>query len=516
MILPLRLPSAPGCYLFSDDQDTVIYIGKAKNLEKRVASYFRKKDLDQKTTRMVSHIASVDFIVTGSEVEALILENSLIKRHQPHYNIDLKDAKQYAYIQITNEPFPCIRIARRAGEDGQFFGPFVSAAARDHVFSMVKKTFRLRTCKKLTRRACLRHHIQSCSAPCKDMVSEEEYGELVKKASLLLKGKDNDLVRALKQEMEEKSRAEEFEQAMLLRDQIQAIERLGYRQDIARRSDADEDIINYHRSGETVYLMLFAVYKGTLGTKKEFVFEAGEEFLEEFLLQYYAEEEPPLDLVLPEQVSDSLREYLSGRKGRKVTVTVPKIGARKRLLDLVAKNIELVFFGDQLKLEELRDELGLGDLPLVIECFDISHLGGTSVVGSMVQFRNGKPDKRNYRRFRIKTVQGVDDVSAVLEVVRRRYTRLKKEGSDLPDLVVIDGGRGQLNAAAAALRAVGVRIPVIALAKREEQVYMQGHAHPLPLAKKEKASLFLQEIRDEAHRFAVAYHRLLRKKRVIA
>jgi excinuclease ABC subunit C len=516
MSITARLPSAPGCYLFSDDQKTVIYIGKAKNLKKRVASYFQKKDLDPKTIRMVSRIATVDYIVTGNEVEALILENSLIKRHQPHYNIDLKDAKQYAYIQITNEPFPCIRIARRAEGDGQFFGPFVSAAARDHVFSMVKKTFRLRTCKKLTHRACLRHHIQSCSAPCKDRISGEEYGELVKKASLLLKGKDSDLVRALKQEMEEKSRAEEFEQAMLLRDQIQAIERLGYRQDIARRTNTDEDIINYHRSGETVYLMLFAVYKGTLGTKKEFVFEAGGEFLEEFLLQYYAEEEPPLELVLPEQVSDSLSEYLSGRKGRKVTVTVPKIGAKKRLLDLVAKNIELVFFGDQLKLEELRDELGLGDLPVVIECFDISHLGGTSVVGSMVQFRNGKPDKRNYRRFRIKTVQGIDDVGAVREVVRRRYTRLKKEGSDFPDLVVIDGGRGQLNAAAAALRAEGIRIPVIALAKREEQVYMQGHAHPLPLGKKEKASLFLQEIRDEAHRFAVTYHRLLRKKRVVA
>jgi excinuclease ABC subunit C len=348
------------------------------------------------------------------------------------------------------------------------------------------------------------------------MVSAEEYEELVKKASLLLKGKDSELVRALKQEMEEKSREEEFEQAMLLRDQIQAIERLGYRQDIARRPKNDEDIINFYHSGEAVYLMLFAVYKGTLGTKREFVFEAGEEFLEEFLLQYYAEEEPPLELVLPEQVSDSLREYLSARKGRKVTITIPKIGAKKRLLDLVAKNIELVFFGDQLKLEDLRDELRLGDLPVVIECFDISHLGGTSVVGSMVQFRNGKPDKRNYRRFRIKTVQGVDDVSAIREVVRRRYARLKKDGSDFPDLIVIDGGRGQLNAAEAALRAEEIRIPVIAIAKREEQVYMQGYAHPLPLGKKEKASLFLQEIRDEAHRFAVTYHRLLRKKRVVA
>jgi excinuclease ABC subunit C len=197
MILETRLPSAPGCYLFSDDQGSVIYIGKAKNLKKRVASYFQKKDLDQKTTHMVSHIATVDFIVTGNEVEALILENSLIKRHQPHYNIDLKDAKQFAYIQITNEPFPCIRIARRADGEGQFFGPFVSAAARDHVFSMVKKTFRLRTCKKLTRRACLRHHIQSCSAPCKGLVSAKEYGEQVKKAALLLKGKDSELVRAL-------------------------------------------------------------------------------------------------------------------------------------------------------------------------------------------------------------------------------------------------------------------------------------------------------------------------------
>jgi excinuclease ABC subunit C len=515
MRAPDSVPAAPGCYRFLDDQGGILYIGKAKNLKKRVASYFQKKDHDPKTARMVERIADLDYIVTASEVEALILENSLIKRHQPRYNIDLKDAKQYAYIQMTDEHFPCIRIARRAEGDGQFFGPFVSAAERDSVFSMVKRTFRLRTCKRLTRRACLRHHIQSCSAPCKGLVSEEEYHELVKRAASVLKGKNSDVIRTLRQEMEERSRAEEFEQAMLLRDQIRAIERLGHRQDISRRPGTDENIINYHRSGDTVYLMLFAVYKGTLGEKKEFVFEAGEEFLEEFLVQYYAEEEPPLELILPMEVNESMQEYLSGRKGRRVTITVPKIGAKRRLLDLVAKNIELAFFGDQLKLECLRDDLGLDDVPVVIECFDISHLGGSALVGSMVQFRNGKPDKRNYRRFRIKTVQGIDDVSAIREVVRRRYSRLQKEGAVFPDLVVIDGGKGQLNAATAALRGLGIRIPVIALAKREEQVWMQGHAYPLPLGKKDRASMVLQEIRDEAHRFAVAYHHLLHKKQVI-
>ncbi len=515
MIETKNLPPEPGCYLFRDEKDTIIYVGKAKNIKKRVSSYFQKRHRDAKTGQLVSHIGTVDYIVTANEVEALILENSLIKTHQPRYNIDLKDAKQYAFIHFTAEPFPRIHIARRAEGDGTFFGPFVSAAERDYIFSLVKKLFRLRTCKKMTRRGCLRYHIHTCSAPCRQEIRRDEYAASVKKASMVLKGKCGELISSLKDEMEDSSRSLNFEHAMVLRDQINAIDHLSERQDMSRRRSDDEDIINYRISGNSVFLMLFHVHKGTLAHKQEFVFGHGEEFLEEFLVQFYSDNPVPSEVILPDEVGDVLSDFLAVRLGRKVTVTVPKIGAKKRLLDLVMKNIEISYFGEEIKLEELKEILGLGDLPAVIECFDISHSSGTDVVGSMVRFTNGRPDKKHYRRFKIKTVDGIDDPAAIGEIVRRRYLRLKNEDSPFPDLVIVDGGRTQLGAAAGSLKDLDLTIPVIALAKKNEEVFIPGRAHPLPLARNEKSSHLLQEIRDESHRFAITYHRLLRKKRVI-
>jgi excinuclease ABC subunit C len=509
------VPDSSGCYIFRDAQNTIIYVGKAKNLKKRVSSYFQKSDHDTKTTALISHITSLDFMVTTNEVEALILENSLIKENQPRYNIDLKDAKQYAYIELTDELFPCIRIARRTTTKGSFFGPFVSAAERDYVYSVVKKVFRLRTCKNLRRRACLRHHIHTCSAPCLGTLTPQDYAEQVSKAILVLKGRGVELIRELKDEMISRSGCQDYEGAMMVRNQIISIERLGQRQDMARPQETDEDIINYLVQDEKVYLMLFPVHSGTLANKKEYVFDYHEDFFEEFLVQYYSLHEPPGELVLPEPVNEPMEEFLSGQKGRKVTVTIPQRGAKRRLLDLVKVNIETVFFGDEIKLHEVRDQLGLPDLPRVIECFDISHLSGTSVVGSMVRFSDARPDKKNYRRFQIKTVEGIDDFQAIGEVVRRRYSRLKDEGRPMPDLVMVDGGKGQLHSAVKEIKKLGLSLPVIALAKREEEIYMVGHAHPVPIDRKERASLFLQEIRDEAHRFAVTYHRLLRKKKSI-
>jgi excinuclease ABC subunit C len=509
------VPESPGCYIFRDSGNAIIYVGKAKNLKKRVSSYFQKSDHDRKTTALISHIRSLDFMVTTTEVEALILENSLIKENQPRYNIDLKDAKQYAYIELTGEAFPCIRIARKATTKGTFFGPFVSAAERDHVYSVVKKVFRLRTCKNLRRRACLRYHIHTCSAPCTGSLTPEDYAEQVLKATMVLKGRGAELIRQLKEDMNNRSGSQDYEGAMVVRNQINAIERLGQRQDMVRPSDTEEDIINFLVQDEKVYLMLFPVHSGTLANKKEYVFDYHEDAFEEFLVQYYSLHVPPGELVLPEPVSEPLAEFLSTQKGRKVTVTVPQRGAKRRLLDLVKVNIETVFFGDEIKLHEVRDQLGLPDLPRVIECFDISHLSGTSVAGSMVRFTDARPDKKNYRRFQIKTVEGIDDFQAIGEIVRRRYSRLKDEGSPMPDLVMVDGGKGQLHAAVKEIKKLGLSLPAIALAKREEEIYMVGHAHPIPVDRKERASLFLQEIRDEAHRFAVTYHRLLRKKKSI-
>jgi excinuclease ABC subunit C len=509
------LPAGPGCYLFRDADGEIIYVGKARSIKKRVGSYFTRRDLDKKTRAMVARVASVDYIVTTNEVEALILENSLIKTNQPRYNIDLKDAKQYAYIELSGDEFPCLRIARRRSDGGTTFGPFVSAAERDYVFTALKKTFRLRTCRTLPKRGCLRRHLGSCSAPCRGEISAEEYREDVRKASFVLRGKAGELLSRLRGEMQGAAGREEFEQARLLRDQIAAIEGLREHQHIDRPKDSDEDVINWVSSGGRVFLMVFLVHSGTLVNKREFVFDDREGVISEFLTRYYDEYEPPATLILPEVVDEALPGYLSIRKGRPVELEVPARGPKKRLIELVRMNIETRFFGDAIKVSSLGESLDLGKDPAVIECFDISHLSGTATVGSMVRFSNGKADKKSYRRFRIRNAGSIDDTAAIGEVVGRRYARLLAEGAALPDLVVVDGGRGQLHAASAAIRNAGCRIPVIALAKRNEEVYREGDTGPLPLGRKDRASLYLQEIRDEAHRFAVSYNRILRRKKVV-
>ncbi|RZN39780.1 MAG: excinuclease ABC subunit C [Methanosarcinales archaeon] len=516
MINPPRLPAHPGCYLFRDAAGSIIYIGKAKNLKKRVSSYFGRRDHDLKTEVLVGRAVSVDFIVTDTELEALILENTLIKKHQPRYNIDLKDAKSYAYIHVTDDEFPRIGIVRRVNGDGTFFGPFVSARERDYILLVVKRTFRLRSCKKLPKRACLRYHLGSCSAPCIGEIGSEDYRRQVGRAESVLRGNTDDLIKSLSVEMVERSGNQEFEQAMDLRDQITAIKHLAERQRMDRQKSYDEDVINYVESDGQMYLMLFNVYQGTLAEKQEFVFDGGDDVIDEFLVQYYSEHDPPMEIILPRPVSNVISEFLTGESGRRVRIVVPQKGDKKKLLDLVRKNIEITFFGGQLKLEELRKLLGLPGIPEVIECFDISHLSGTSMVGSMVQYREGKPDKSNYRRFKIRTVEAIDDFAAIAEVVRRRYARLKKENGEFPDLIIVDGGKGQLSSARAELEKLNLDIPIISIAKRAEEIYIPELTRPLPVNRKEKASLFVQEIRDEAHRFAIAYHRLLRKKQIVS
>jgi len=512
------IPHDPGCYLFRDAEGTIIYIGKAKNLKKRVSSYFQKTDHGAKTNRMISEAADLDFIITASEVEALILENTLIKRHQPKYNIDLKDAKSYAFIRISDDTYPRIGIARYRGgkKGGTLYGPFVSAAERDHVLAFIKQTFHLRTCRKMTKRACLRSHLGTCSAPCQGKVSETEYQYQVRSADLLLKGKNQDLITDLKLEMTEHANREEFEQALIIRDQIGAIERLSERQYVQRQKQANEHIINYQIVSGIVYLILFTIERGTLTSKEDFVFPETEEFLEEFLIQYYAAVKPPNELILPEMPDSTIQDYLSNIRETKVTLTTPMQGAKKHLLDLVMKNIEASFFAGKMRLIELGEALHLSAPPEVIECFDISHLSGTGTVGSMVSFREGKPDKRNYRRFRIKTVEGIDDFSSIAEVVKRRYSRLQKEELPFPDLIVIDGGLGQLHAAEEELTCLHLSIPLISIAKREEEIYTTRRAQPLSLSKKSPASLLIQEIRDEAHRFAITYQRQIRRKKALS
>jgi len=513
MIDLTAIPHTPGCYLFSDAGGTIIYVGKARDLRKRVTSYFRKKDHDIKTKNLVALIASVDLMVTHTETEALLLENNLIKKHQPKYNIDLKDAKRYAYIEITKEPFPRIGIARQTKRgDALYFGPFVSAAERDAILRVIKRVFVLRSCRKLPARACLRYHLKSCSAPCIGAVSQEEYRRQVDRASALLRGKSGELLALLRAEMAECAGRQEFEKALVLRNQIAAIGHLAERQHVEHPKETDQDVIAYTVAGDRVYLMVFSVEKGLLSGKQEYTFDYHDDFFDEFLVLYYADRTPPQELIVPCAVSGGMAGYLSEQKGRSVQVTVPKMGEKKKLVGLVEKNIEQAFMKNDLKVKDLQASLGLMQPPEVIECFDISHLSGTSMVGSMVQFRNGAPDKKNYRRFRIRTVEGIDDYASVAEIVKRRYRRLMEEQSALPDLVIIDGGKGQLAAARGALEDLGISLTVIALAKREEEVYLPGEMLPRRLDGKGMALHVLQEIRDEAHRFAIAYNRLLRSK----
>ena len=514
MIDPANLPHAPGCYLFSDEAGTIIYVGKAKDLKKRVTSYFQKTDHDTKTQKLVERIATLDFLVTTTETEAFLLENNLIKKHQPKYNIDLKDAKRFAYIEISGDPFPRIGIARQKTKGAAYYGPFVSAMERDSVLRVIKRTFTLRSCRKLPRRACLRYHMKSCSAPCICAISPEDYRIQVERAVALLKGKGSELIKQLREEMTSFSAAQDYEKALSIRNQIGAIERLSERQSVERPKESDQDVIAYTVADGMVSLMVLAVRKGSLTQKQEFSFEAGEDFFEEFLVQYYADHPPPAELILSCDTDPAITEYLTELRRQSVQITVPKIGEKKKLLDLVYTNIELSFRRGALKTGDLQTALDLPDTLHVIECFDISHLSGTSMVGSMVQFRDGNPDKKNYRRFKIRTVEGIDDFASIAEVVKRRYQRLSDEEADMPDLIVIDGGKGQLSAALDVLIGLGLEIPIIALAKREEEVYLPGKMLPCQLEKKGLALRYLQEIRDEAHRFVVAYHRLLRSKKM--
>jgi excinuclease ABC subunit C len=514
MIDPEPLPHLPGCYIFKDAEGAVIYVGKAKDLKKRVSSYFQKRDIDPKTSALVSAARDLDFIVTDSEVEALLLENALIKKHWPKYNVKLKDSSRYASIHLTDEEFPRIHLSRRRTGGGSFFGPFVSARERDYVFQVVRKTFGLRTCRRLPKRECLRYHMGACSGPCIGKITPELYMERVSRAESVLKGRIGELIGSMKEEMTKLAGEQEFERAMELRDEIRALEGLQDRQHIERQKRFDEDVLSYIVEGESVYLMLFKVYRGTLEGKEEFVFPRGESFLEEFLVQYYSENEPPEELILAEELDESLVDFLSHVKGKRVRVTVPKQGEKRKLLELARKNVEIRFFGDRKKMVALQEALSLQKAPNVIEIFDVSHLAGSFTVGSMVQFRGGRPDKKGYRRFKIRTVGGIDDFASIGEIVKRRYSRQKEEAGEMPDLIVIDGGKGQLWAASQELRKLGLSIPVISIAKREEEIYVLGRLRPLPIKRDDKASLFVQEMRDEAHRFAIKYNRLLRKKAI--
>jgi len=492
------LPENAGCYLFKDDKGKVLYVGKAKNLKKRVKSYFGKNDHTHKTRMLVERIKKIDFIITKTESEAFLLENNLIKLHYPRFNIDLKDSRRYAYLRLTKDAYPILEVVRIREKTGEYFGPFTSGRIRKIVMDTITRNFKILTKKP--------------SAKLIKIIDKKEYAKRVALARKILKGHSEKLITELTKEMEENSKAENFEYSITLRNQIQALATMKEKQVMELGRSIDANIINYGVYGGEVYLLLFNVRRGVVEDKQEFVFDYYEDFLEDFLAQIYQNQLPPKELIIPIKVGEYLQDYLTKKRGSKVKITTPVKGEKKELLNFVHQNINATFFAGKERMEELQKAIRLPKIPTLIECFDISHLSGTNTVAAMVAFENGFAKKSLYRKFKIKTDAGGDDLVAMNEAIKRRYGGSLSKKMKFPDLIVIDGGRVQLNIAISVLAELKLTIPVISLAKEFEEIHVPYTKTPFRLNKNNKGLQMLINIRDEAHRFANAYRKTLQSK----
>ncbi|MBN2185889.1 MAG: excinuclease ABC subunit UvrC [Dehalococcoidia bacterium] len=537
------LPASPGVYLFKDKEGKVIYVGKAANLSNRVRSYFTKySNLSSKTQRLVMRINDFEFVVTGSEQEALILECNMIKKYHPRYNVRLKDNKTFPYLKIAvNEDWPGIYITRRLQRDGaRYFGPFASAGSVRKTLKLIKKIFPFRTCTKpingKDKRPCLDYYIHRCLGPCIGAADKQEYQEVINQVILFLEGKQELVLGELKGKMKASAQQLQFERAALLRDQIHAVEKVIEGQKIAIRLKGEQDIIGLAQNEGKAYVEIFFVRNNKLIGRDHFIMEGvrdelPSQIMTSFVKQYYASASyiPPLVLLqYPVSEHQKLSEWLKQQKESSVKIQVPKLGVKKQLVNMVAENANK---GSQLarakhmnsqamisSLQELKDRLCLPRIPLTIECYDISDIQGASAVGSMVVLEKGLPKPVCYRRFRIKTVGGVDDYAMIREVLRRRFERgMEGKGNwaAVPDLILIDGGKGHLASALEVRQGLGMDIPMASLAKGNEDVFVPGKSRPIDMPKDSLALRVLQRARDEAHRFAISYHRKLRRKEAI-
>ena len=539
------LPSRPGVYLFKDNEGKVIYVGKAASLYHRVRSYFSPgTNLSPKLQRLVARISDFETIVTDSEQEALILECNLIKKYRPRYNVSLKDDKTFPYLKIDlDNDWPGVRITRRFHKDkGRYFGPFASAGSVRKTLRLIRKIFPFRSCNKVITgtdsKPCLEYHIHRCLGPCIGAVSKEDYDEVIRQVILFLEGKQELVLRELKHKMKNASQQLQFEKAALLRDQIQAIERVIEGQRIAITVKGEQDVIALAQTKDLAYVEIFFIRNSKLigrdyllvdGIRDE---EPGQ-IMGSFLKQYYASASPIPPVILLQYPVDEpavITKWLQYQRGAPVKLRVPRQGAKKQLLDIVAKNARQGLKLYQVKqsaiaepttvLEELKDRLCLPKIPIRIEGYDISNIRGSLAVGSMVVFDKGIPRPANYRRFKIKTVSGIDDYAMIQEVLRRRFRRFtaaEDRWSIVPDLVLIDGGKGHLNAALEVMRRLELdSIPTASLAKEREEVFIPGKSEPVDIPQTSAALHLLQRVRDEAHRFALGYHQRLRHKKGIA
>jgi excinuclease ABC subunit C len=552
------LPAKPGVYLHKNDQGKVIYVGKALNLKSRVRSYFHKSaQLNGKTRQLVKEISEIDFIVSESELEALLLENTLIKKYQPRYNVRLKDDKRYPYIKVHwQDPFPRVTTTRRLQNDGaRYFGPYTAAWAAYQTLDLVRKVFPYLTCtREITgndQRACLYYHIGRCAAPCIGVVNQPEYRQIINGLCDFLGGNTEPVVADLQRQMDQAAVDLDFERAAAIRDHIKAIDQIVEKQKVVNAATIDEDVIAFARADGEACVQVFFIRSGKLVGRDYFVMEgtADEddgEIMTSFLKQFYdqATTVPP-QILLPEDIDELLiiRQWLESKRGAEVMLSVPRQGQQKELLQMAAENaaetlnhLRAQWAADESKqteaLNELQQALNLTEPPVRIECYDISTLQGTHTVGSMVVFAKGTPRKSDYRRFKIKTVAGQDDFASMQEMLRRRFKRLGDEGyrdsakighdqengwNIIPDLIIIDGGKGQLNAALRVLDEFELRdaLPIVGLAKREEEIFIPDRSEPIILPRKSPGLFLVQRIRDEAHRFGVSYHRNLRGKDAI-
>jgi len=544
------VPNQPGCYLMKNDQGKVIYVGKAINISHRVRSYFHASARkNPRTSQLVNKIKDIEWIIVGSELEALILEMNLIKEYQPFYNVQLKDDKRYPYIKIHwSDPFPKVTVTRKVDKDGsRYYGPYINVWAVNQTLDLLRRIFPYLTCNRSItgedQRACLYYDIQLCTAPCIGRINQEEYRKMIKELGAFLNGRTESIVSKLEAEMKQASSNMKYERAAQIRDQLDAIQKIVEKQRIISTKFTDSDVIAMASLENTACVQVFFIRGGKLTGREYFLVEdtdqiADKDLLSEVIKQFYDQAPTiPPEILLPREVEEAriIRQWLkSQRGGKKVELIVPRKAEKKKLIDMAAENAAAMLTALKSRenseqeraegaLDDLQTQLKLSAPPMRIECYDISNTGGTALVGSMVVFLNGRPEKNHYRHFNIRSVQGPDDYASMEEILRRRFQRLvlsgeeaKKPGgkldssfSSLPDLVLIDGGKGQLNRAVEVLREFDLldTIPVAGLAKRHEEVYLPDEDYPVSFEKNSPGLQLLQRSRDEAHRFAISAHR---------
>ena len=520
---PENLPKKPGVYIMRNAEGEIIYIGKAKNLLNRVRSYFREKLDRPKTQILMSHFDSLEYILTNSEKEALILEANLIKKHHPRYNVQLKDDKRYPYVKITDEKFPRLFITRNITKNGVYYGPFTDVGSVKRTVKFLKSLFKIRTCRNMNG-PCLNAQIDLCYAPCDGRITQEEYAEIINKIDLFFQGKYSTIVKNLKKEMTEAALNEEYEKAAVLRDQINSIEEIMEKQFVDLvDDDLDQDVIATAQGENNIVVIIMPVRNGKITGRDDFLMSGSEydstsEILSAFIQQYYGyNRHVPKQILLPEEIDDAelLEEWLADLRGNKVYIKVPQKGVKLRLVKMAEKNAEIIIHQKK-KLEnsliELKKYLKLEKIPRVIEGYDISNISGKFAVGSKVSFKDAKPNKKMYKQFRMET-PGPNDFAMMKELLTRRLKLIESDPE--PDLIVIDGGKGQLGMACGVLEELNLtHIPIIGLAKEFEEIYLPNTSRPIIIPKNNRALHLLQQVRDESHRFAITYHRKLRSKNI--